>query len=335
MPTVIHVSPHPDDESIAVPCTLLSLQNAGWQLINLAVSMGRHEPERRRAELAAALEIGGFVSHEFGAPIEGCPLGRALSDPAVAHISRGDDLGRARRDLAGELVRLIDLTDAALIIGPHPRDGHHGHQTVARAVREVVWRSRRPLVWWMWPVWSELPRPTLVVDCTPDRLAVSRKMLECHRGELGRTDYARMHEAIRVVNAVKGIEKAWGYGSGATPDLKGIEHAELLTEVTVANRGRWNRRWRIGQPRLLDPGHPLAFDDAGWTDLDDMSLLSATRLRGLYRPWVMSLAARLGWPGRYDAFSRPPRTLVQLVRFAAISVRSTIQQLSTWKPRLR
>lgn len=335
MPTVIHVSPHPDDESIAVPCTLLALQDAGWRVINLAVSMGRREPGRRRAELAAALEIAGFVPHEFGDPIYECLLDPAPTDPPVAHISRGDDLGQARKSLGGELVRLIDITDATLIIGPHPRDGHHGHQTVARAIREVVWRSHRPLVWWMWPVWSELPRPTLVVDCPPDRLALSEKMLECHRGELGRTDYLRMHEAVRVVNAVKGIEKAWGYGSGATPDQKDIEHAELLTEVTVANRGRWNRRWRIGQPRLLDPGRALAFDDDRWADLDDVSLLSSTRLRGFYRPWVMSLAARLGWPGRYRAFSRPPRTLVQLGRFAAISVRTTLQQLSIWKPRLR
>ncbi|WP_300015432.1 hypothetical protein [Pseudonocardia sp.] len=134
---------------------------------------------------------------------------------------------------------------------------------------------------------------------------------------------------------MKGLEKAWGYGTGASPEQKAIEHAELLTEVTVANRGRWNRRWRIGQPRVLDPGQALAFDDDRWVELDDVSLLSATRLRGLYRPWVMSFTTRLGWPGRYRAFSEPPRTLRQLCRFAAISVRTTVEYLSIWKPRLR
>lgn len=271
-PIAIHVSPHPDDESIAVPCTLLALRDTGWRVINFAASMGRPaDHERRRGELMAALDVAGFE----------------LVESSVS-ISRGDDLGVARKALTQELGKLVADTGAELVIGPHPRDGHHGHATVARAVRQVVWLSKRPLTWWMWSVWADLPRPTLVVECDPDRLETSMKMLEQHTGENGRNDYRAMHEAIRIVNAVRGIEKVFGFGS--TPNREcGITRAELLTEITAVRH-----TWLVGGPRVLDLANGLQPPE--WTALDDLSLLSSTRLRPLYNARALSLFARIGHP---------------------------------------
>ncbi|MGD9526170.1 MAG: PIG-L deacetylase family protein, partial [Pseudonocardia sp.] len=202
MHTVLHVSPHPDDESIAAPCTLLTLRDAGWRVVNFAVSMGRPEQaERRRAELRGALELAGFEHREPTAPIG---------------ISRGDQHGRACRALIPQIRNVIEETGAELIVGPHPRDSHHGHATVARAVREVVWQAGGSLTWWMWSVWADLPHPTLIVNCDPKHLQLSREMLDQHVGEYRRVDYRLMHEPVRQVNAIRGIEKVLGYG--ATPD---------------------------------------------------------------------------------------------------------------------
>lgn len=271
MPTVIHVSPHPDDESIAVPCTLLALKRAGWTVINFAVGLGRPADHgRRRAELGRALDIAGFELRTPAAPVA---------------ISRDDELGIACRALTRELAGLVRETGAALVVGPHPRDGHHGHVAVARAIRQAVWTSPTPLTWWMWSVWSDLPKPTLIVDCDLDDLATSERMLKEHTGENGRNDYGAVLRPVRVVNAKLGVEKALGWGAAPHDRVKDITHAELLTELSVRDRA-----WMIALPRLLDRAAPT--EGAEWIKLRDLSILSPARFQHLFRPWALSLLAR-------------------------------------------
>jgi LmbE family N-acetylglucosaminyl deacetylase len=269
LPTVIHVSPHPDDESIAAPCTLLALQRHGWTVINLAVSYGRSEVrERRSAELARALKIAGFVGVEPSVPIG---------------ISRLDNLAQASRTLTGELQALVRDTDATLVVGPHARDGHHGHVAVARAIRQAVWRSPTPLTWWMWSIWADLPRPTLISECAEEDIRTSERMLEEYGGENDRSDYLSMHRAVRRVNAVRGVEKALGFGASPSSRLRGIGYAELLTEVTVRRRS-----WMLGTTRLLDPATP----EGEWERLRDFSVLTPIRFARVLRPTLMSMVAR-------------------------------------------
>lgn len=285
--TVLHVAPHPDDESIAAPCTLLALQDAGWRVVNFAASLGRPaQVDRRRAELTSALELAGFELRE---------------SQNMPSISRDDPRGRACRTLVAEIAEVVRDVGADLVLGPHPRDGHHGHLTVARAVRQVVWQAQGELTWWMWSVWADLPRPTLAVECTDDHLALSLKMLDAHVGGLQRSDYREMHEAIRRVNAVRGVEKMLGYGVEPGPELKRLTRAEMLTEVTVDRR-----RWMIGEPRLLDPADP---GTPRWHRLDDSSILSSARVRLAFPPWALSISARYGPftnPGPVEWLRRNP-----------------------------
>jgi hypothetical protein len=246
----------------------------------------------------AALEIAGFEHYE--------------ASPAA--ISRGDDLGAACGRLTGDLTELVRERDAELIIGPHPRDGHHGHATVARAVRQTVWAAQRPLQWWMWSVWADLPRPTLVVDCEPAHLATSMKMLEQHAGENGRNDYREMHDAVRAVNAVRGVEKVFGFGSAPGEQLRGISRAELLTEITARRH-----RWLIGSPRVLDLDGGVR--PPRWSALDDLSLLSSTRLRPFYNAAVMSAFARIGHP-MVDPADEGAGLTSQVRRLVALTRRS-------------
>ncbi len=139
----------------------------------------------------------------------------------------------------------------------------------------------------MWSVWADLPRPTLIVDCPPKYLDISTEMLQHHAGENGRNDYVAMHVPIRRVNAIRGIEKALGYGTAAVEQLGRVEHAELLTEVTVIHH-----RWKVGATRLLDPMDI----DTTWADLDDLSILSSTRMRPLYRPMFLGPLAGVRVP---------------------------------------
>ena len=242
----------------------------------MPASLGRSaDRPRRRRELEAALGLAGFEHRE---------------STARAGISRGDDLGAACRALTAELTELLAETGAELIVGPHPRDKHHGHVTVARAVRQTVWQAERPVTWWMWPLWAELSRPTLISKCADKHIQLSKEMLEQYEGENARNDYREMHEATRVVNAVRGVETVFGFGSARDARLTGIRRAELFTEVTAGKNG-----WMVGVPRVLDPAHAVA---RRWDVLDDLSILSSTRLRPFYKAWVLSAHARFRIPGR-------------------------------------
>ena len=61
MPVVLHVSPHPDDEALGAPATLLMLRRAGWRVVNAVVSLGRPDDHaRRRSEAVEAARRAGF-----------------------------------------------------------------------------------------------------------------------------------------------------------------------------------------------------------------------------------------------------------------------------------
>jgi hypothetical protein len=146
------------------------------------------------------------------------------------------------------------------------------------------------VTWWMWPLWRELPRPTLIVDCADKHLQLSKEMLDQYKGENARNDYREMHEATRLVNAVRGAETVFGFGSARDARVAGIRRAELFTEVMAHKH-----RWMIGVPRVLDPRNPAA---PHWSRLDDLSILSSTRLKFLYKARILSAHARFRIWGR-------------------------------------
>ncbi|HEY2764468.1 MAG TPA: PIG-L family deacetylase [Pseudonocardiaceae bacterium] len=250
MRTVLHVAPHPDDECVGAPGTLLSLVDAGARVIVVACGLGRPgDHHRRRRELVAATAAGGF--------------GLIVRQPPEA-LSASDDLATAHAALVPWLRELIDELDADLVISPQLHDVHPAHETVARALRDAIPAARRPPVWWMWGIWADLPVPTILVPCSAQLVERSLAMLACHAGELARNDYADLVRAAGRLNAIRGVERVLGFGSTRLADVR---HAELLTEI-----GWDGRIWRIGVPRVAHtPGLP-----ADWRG-DVSALLSATR----------------------------------------------------------
>jgi LmbE family N-acetylglucosaminyl deacetylase len=235
---VLHVSPHPDDELIGAPATLMALRDEGHRIVNFAASLGAPaSAERRRAELEEACRRAGFelvVAEE--------PFGRMSSTPAV-----GRDAAEDR--LAEELAGVLEAGHFELVLSPSPHDRHPGHELVARAVRAVLGRGRGPARWWLWRLWGELPLPTTIVPFGPERMAEIIHALEAHHGELERNDYRALVEGRAREVRVLAAELVFGFGS------RGLDqpYAELTTEVVLDHDQRL-----LGQPRLLDPGAPLA-----------------------------------------------------------------------------
>jgi LmbE family N-acetylglucosaminyl deacetylase len=230
MRTVLHVAPHPDDECIGAPCTLLELVASGVRVIVVACGLGRPaDHDRRRRELVAATSSGGFEL--------------VLREPPEA-LSSSDDLEAARASLVPWLSRLINKYEPDLVISPHLHDIHPAHEVVAQALRDAIPASHRPPVWWMWAIWADLAIPTILFPCSVELVDRSLAMLAYHVGEVARNNYADMVRCTGKLNAIRGVERVLGFGSRM---LEAVQHAELLMEV-----GWDGRTWRIGLPRVAD-----------------------------------------------------------------------------------
>ncbi len=232
----LHLAPHPDDELIGAPATLMALRDAGWTVVNVPCSLGRPERSARRgAELREACRLAGF---ELRVP--GRPASISLDcDPAVAHA-----------ELTALAVGAIQDVRPNIVVSPGPGDRHHGHRMVHLATRDAIRHSApEPPRWWMWALWGSLPQPTLGTIFGAPRLAEILTALAAHRGEVDRNDYRRLVRARAEMNALLAPELLFGFGG---PAVEGARFAELLTEAVLVDR-----RWYLGRPRWLDAAEPL------------------------------------------------------------------------------
>ena len=218
---MLHLAPHPDDESIAAPATLIGLTRAGHRVINLACSLGRpDQAARRHAEADTACRRAGFTL--------------VVHDPPLG-ISSDDDLDAAREALAATVTRLAEEEEVDVIVAPSPHDGHHGHEVVGRAARDAVRHLERAPRLWMWGLWADLPFPTLYSAFGHRRLLHVLYVLNAHRGEVSRNGYRALVAARGIASRVLGSERVFGYGSPMRP----TRYAELLTEIAVRDGVMW------------------------------------------------------------------------------------------------
>src|SRR3954451_10120149 len=223
--TVLHLSPHPDDEDVGAGGTLIAFAHTGHTVINVAVTLGSDERERPRRlrEVQTACARAGF---EF-----------------VAH-----DPGR---DLAAAVRALIAERGADLVVAPSPHDGHPRHEAVGRAARDAVEAQRgaapSPRLG-LWGLWAALPRPTLYHGFDELLMRQATYVLEAHAGELERNDYRAVVRARATANRVLGAERVFGWGAPGRDE----PFAELLMEAVLGEDGWWSTA-----PRALDPQSPL------------------------------------------------------------------------------
>ena len=204
--TVLHVAPHPDDEALGAPATLLGLRRAGHRVVNLTCSLGRPEQHtRRRAEVE-----------------EAC---RRLGFELVVHDRPGDEAA------LGGTVRAFG---ADLVIGPSAYDGHPSHESVGRALRDGLASDGAPPLW-TWGLWASLRAPTLYVPYDEAVLEAALHGLRAHAGELARNDYEELLRARGVVGRVQGAEQVFGFGTGARPG----PYAEVLEEALWVDGAWW------------------------------------------------------------------------------------------------
>ena len=235
MHTVVAVSPHPDDELLGAGATLMALRDAGWRVVNFACSLGRPaDQERRRRELVEACDRARFEL--------------VIADPPAA-IGAGDDPARAQRTICEGVSELITQTEAELLVGPSPHDGHHGHEPAGRAICDAVEARGQSRGVLFWGLWSGLAIPNVFVAFDGARMADLQRALAAHAGELARNRFDRLLTGRAQANAVLGAERVFGFGAAG----QSHDYAELLTAVG------WSAAdgWRLATPGQLDPERPV------------------------------------------------------------------------------
>lgn len=259
MITVLHVSPHPDDEVLGAGGALRLLRLHEHRIHNLACSLGRpSDHQRRKAELLQAAQR--------------LDLRTTVMSPPAA-ISSSDDLDAAEHTIADAVEGMISSTGADVVVSPHLHDSHHGHEVVARAVRDALSRIDSPPRWWMWGLWSDLPMPTIYAAYTRHVMADVRETIAAYAGENARNQYDQLHPARAAAHAILGAERVFGYGSNNTANAP---YADLLTEVQLQETAWW-----LCAPRRLDSADPLppdvklGFDITWWINATSIT----TRLR--------------------------------------------------------
>jgi LmbE family N-acetylglucosaminyl deacetylase len=188
---VVVVAPHPDDETLAAGGVLQLLGAAGWSLTVVLVTDGeashaQWEPDGpdglarvRRAEFDGALAALGLRD------VEVIRLG--IPDGAV----RAEVIG-----LAAKFRPLLD--DAALVLAPHPRDGHPDHDAAGEVAFGLARSRGIPAaaygVWmWAWSLpgadeygWRDavgVPLSAEVLERKQQAIAQYRSQLEPRAGE--------------------------------------------------------------------------------------------------------------------------------------------------------
>jgi LmbE family N-acetylglucosaminyl deacetylase len=224
------LSPHPDDELLGCPAHLFALRDAGWRIVNVAVTLGSAgQQDRRRRELESACRRAGFELIVGGPDLISAAAG---ADPAALEAS------------AAAVLALARSLGSQLLVAPSPHDGHPTHERVGRVARAAAQAGAAQRLW-LWGLWAELENPNSLCVFDEARLLEVDHALCAHTGELDRNDYRRLLRARAEAAAVLLPERIFGYGS---PGLASDALAEAVCELTPGPSGK------------LLPSAPAMFD---------------------------------------------------------------------------
>lgn len=231
IPAVLLLSPHPDDELLGCPAHLFALRDAGWRIVNVALTLGAKAEERprRHRELEAACEQARF---ELVLAPDGLLDDAAAAAPFVA--------------------QLAERTGTRVLAAPSPHDDHPRHEAAGRLALACLREGAAPRLW-LWGLWADVALPTSLCVYDAERLSDIEQALVCHGGELERNDYLRLLRARGHAGAVLLPERVFRYGApGLAPD----EYAEAVCELGLDERGEV----ALCAPALLDAA---AYDPTG------------------------------------------------------------------------
>jgi LmbE family N-acetylglucosaminyl deacetylase len=222
-PQALIFSPHPDDEVIIGGLALRLMREAGWRVVNVAVTQGSNKARQaeRLEELKRCCQCIGFalVTTAPGG-LERVNPGTRQADPA--HWRNGVDV----------IARILDQQRPRAVFLPHELDWNSSHIGTHFLVLDALRQLGPGFTCYAVETefWGQMPSPNLMVESSPEDLADLITALTFHVGEVKRNPYHLTLPAWMSDNVRRGSELVGGQG-GAAPGF---------TFATLYRLRRWN-----------------------------------------------------------------------------------------------
>jgi N-acetylglucosamine malate deacetylase 1 len=209
-PKVLIFSPHPDDEAIIGGLALRLLREAGWNVINVAVTQGSKK-DRQAARFQELKNCCQYIG--FGL-VQSAPNGLEKINPKTR------DLEPASWDQSVKVVAgILTQHQPRVILFPHESDWNSTHIGTHFLLVDAL--KTLPASFACYTIetefWGQMATPNLMVELTTEHLGDLMTALTFHVGEVQRNPYHLSLPAWMMDNVRRGSELVGGQG-GAAPD---------------------------------------------------------------------------------------------------------------------
>lgn len=207
-PVALLLSPHPDDEVLTGGLALRLMREAGWRVVNVALTLGSNEA--RQAERWRELEACcNFIGFELVAARSG-GLGPVSLERRVA-----DAAGWAACVQA--VAALVQRHAPRAIFFPHDDDAHGTHVGTHHLVVDALATLGQAFQTYAVETefWRALREPNLLVEHGAGDVADRVAALAFHAGEVRRNPYHLTLPAQLIDNVRRGAELVLGQGRPA------------------------------------------------------------------------------------------------------------------------
>jgi len=234
-PKALLFSPHPDDEAITGGLALRLLRQCGWNVLNVAVTLGS-KPERRAGRLEELKGACRFLGFEL---LPAAPGGLE----SVANSTRANNPNLWSASVAA-IAAILRQHQPKAIFFPHDMDwnsAHVGaHWLVMDALPQVDGLSCYLVET---EFWGQMTSPNLLAEYSVQDVADLVAATSFHAGEVRRNPFHLRLPAWLHDNVRRGAELVGGQGQAA-PDFVFAQLFRL-------------RRWRLGRMESCYPGGRL------------------------------------------------------------------------------
>ncbi len=209
-PCALILSPHPDDECLTGGLALRLKRELGWQIINVAVTLGSNGERQaaRQAELSRACAVLGF---DCALPVE-----NGFSDVTVR--ARDNDNTAWTKKVA-RIADIIAHTTPQAVIMPHAHDAHPAHIGTHHLGMEALVKQKNDFECKVihTEYWQPQAEPNLMIGLGETDVAALLSALVCHVGENSRNAFDARFPAYLIDNVRRGSERVGGAGVASAP----------------------------------------------------------------------------------------------------------------------
>ena len=233
-PVALILSPHPDDECIVGGLPIRLLREAGFKIVNVAITLGS-KVERRMArleELRKACEWIGFELQQIGE--------QGLEKVTPANRLEEPDSWTQK---VGQLSEIFEKWNPTLLFFPNSHDWNQTHLGVHLLTLDVL-RNQRDFNPFLVETeyWGQMPAPNLLVESSTEEVADLLGALSHHEGELKRNPFHLRMPSWMQDNVRRGAEVVGGQG-GPAPSF----NFATLYRVSRWMDGKWFPAWQGGK----------------------------------------------------------------------------------------